>query len=801
MSEPETTAQDARALRARNPDGPSVLELEIPQSAAAGSLVVTAVVPIPAGQRSAAVPGFQLAGVEADVVPLARDAQGRATTVVVAAPFAVEKLVPGSFHRIPFQPTGEPARAGAGREIEPLDLEVVVRCRDGVFTARPFSDGERGEKTLGRFRSTWRSWALLEGRGGETRGIVIASLELRSDGFAVLELLLANALQRFEESSALGGDFTYREVEVRTSSTIVLPLPRFGEKVLAERGVNVARLVGDGATHLWPRMLGALRRFVLAPPRLSKPLRDRAVEIGRWFGTAFAVEGPNSWADAGAHGPELGLLAPWIDEGLDLWGQAKGQAAARNLLASAAGALEEARTKGLAKGPFLCTPRGLFHPLGQFQEGEPGGWKIRPCGSFALDRRLLLERWLEIEHGLDRSRVLHFQPRAGRPTSAAAWARAFGGRVPFAWKNHGEERFPWMRFRRSPATGEILLESNVYQGRLDEHADGILLRYHDQDDQHEIRDVEPVETVVRFSGSGIGLSLLEVLGENGMLARHEFQSPAGDVTLSKLLQELGKRSGRGSTNAGRGLAWDLRAIAAWWEVAPDSWRKGRGPWAAGLATWARGARAANGLLGNDPDNGHVSRVAIEQGAPAGFRYVQTFEEAYLALSLEQLATVAIRGNVPERVWTRLLADLVDGIGELWSVRDPANGLVPKFVAVGRTGGDELEGLTRSAVSPGEEGTWIWGALACASRSAAKAGLVSFAGAFRDRLLEAGVAPEAVPQVTPQAFRDYVARAQAKERESWHGSVDYSLLAWGEAWSASRGRSPSTIRIGRDEATT
>jgi hypothetical protein len=682
------------------------------------------------------------------------------------------------------QPTGSGYQPGEVRDVPPLDLVVIVETPDGAFTARPFADENRGERSLGRWRSTWRTFATLENKAGESRGIVQATLEARCDGVAVVELLLANAIQVYSTEAKRAGDFCYREVRIETSSRIVLPLPRAGEVVtMAEDGSSSLRLVTDGRPHLWPRMTGALRRIVLLPPGSDPVHVARAEEVGRFFGCAFAIEGANSWIEAAAHGPERGLLAPWTDS-LDVWGP-KGPAGARALLDGMIGGILGPRTSGAAGNAFTGPALGLFHGIGQPQEGEPGGWKIRPVGSFALDRRLLLERWLEIEHGLDRSRILHFEPRSGRPTTALGWAAKFGGRVPFPWKNHGDGRFPWLAFARNPSTGGLVRVSNVTQGRMVEHGDGALLFFDPQDDQHEIRDEEPVETFVRFTGSGIGLVLLELLAASAELARHDLQSPAGDVTLSKLLADAAARPRQGSTNAGRALAWDLRSIAGYWEVAPPRWRELRRSWANSLARWALVARSSAGLLMRDPDGGHSTEVALEQGAPAGFSYVQTFEEAYLTFSLEQLAAVAMPGNVSDRDLRDVLVGIGDAVEALWSVRDPANGLVPKFVGTRSLGGPEF--ASRSAVSPTVEATWVWGAIATAARCAARAGDPSAFEARRALLLRAG-RPSSAPSPT---FEQYVRAAQALEREPWHGSVDYSLLAWGEAWRA-RGASAPVV---------
>lgn len=811
MTERSTTAQPARASRARTPDQTpaspaqtsppastapssdttadarrrqrpaSVLELEIPSDDAPSELVVTAVVPLERATGAPSVPAFLVEGIAADVQPHARDAQGRPTSVLVTAPVDLRGRAPHSFARLRLEATGEAYQPSDVRDVPTLDLEFVLHTPDGIFRAKPFDDAAKGEKTLGRHRSVWKSAAILE-NGRETRGLVIASLEVRVDGLAVVEFFAVNGLQPYSETGALCGDFCYQNLEVHTSQTIVLPLPRKGERVTVDRGSSTLSLVDDGLVHLWPRCRGMLRRIVLVPAGASHEVVTRAQEVGAFFGSAFAIEGPNSWIECASHGPELGLLAPWTDA-LNVWGP-KGQAGARALLDGVIGGLAGPRASGAIGGAFITTSHGGFHPLGQFQEGEPGGWKIRPVGSFALDRRLLLERWIEAEHGLDRSGVFHFDPRTLKPTTAAGWASRFGGRVPFAWKNHGDGRFPWISFPRNPSDGSIVRTSNVTQGRMVAHGDAVLLSYDDQDDQHEIRDVEPLETLVRFTGSSLVLSILEVLAVNGELARHEYQSPPGDVTFAKLLAQSAATPSAGSTNAGRGLAWDLRAIVSFWEFASDAWRLQRRTWIQAVARWAIVTRGPAGLLGNDPANGHVTEVATTtDGAPGGFRYVQTFEEAYLEQSLEQLASVAMPGAVAERERLAVLRGIIDAVEALWSVRLSSSSIPPKFVAVGIAGGAELQSLDRSKAGPDAEGTWIWGLLACAARCHLRLGDQAGYQAKANLLLQAGRAPE-----SPwPSFEAYVEGSQALEREAWHGSVDYSALAWGEAYALAHGR--------------
>lgn len=785
---PAAAPQPARATRSRTGPKSSVLELEVPSSIDPKEIILTAVVPVKPGAGLPDLPAFLVGGIAADVQTHGRDWRGRPTSVIVSAPVDLTGKTPGSFARIELQPTGTAYQPSQVRDVPQLDLEFVLQTPDGVFRARPFADPARGERQLGRHRSTWKSWALLEGPRGETRGLVIACVEARADSLAVVEWFAVNGLQLYETDAAHAGDFCYQELELHTSSAIVLPMPRAGETVVRDGAAFVARLVGDGMIHLWPRMQGALRRMVVCPPDATPALLARASDVGRFFGNAFAIEGPNSWTEAGVHGPEQGFLAPWTDS-LDVWGP-KGQAGARVLLEQLIGTMWGQRTSGLAGNAFLIPHVALFHPLGQYQEGEPGGSFIRPVGSFALDRRLLLARWIQLEHTLDRTRAFHFEPRFGKPTSAAVWAQRFGGRVPFAWKNHGDGRFPWMALARA-ADSSIIRTPNVTQGHMVPHNGDQLLTYDEHDDQHEVREREPVETLARFTGSPMMLQILECFAVNAELARHELQSPEGDVTLAKLLVQTATKPASGSTNAGRGLAWDLAALVGFWEFAGDGWRSARKNWVMSFTRWALTSRGPSGILCNDPDYGHITEVAInDHHAPQGFRYVQTFEEAYMNFALEKLGRLALPGVASDREVRAYFQGIVDSFDALWSARLGSSNLVPTFVAVGfKNGGAELPQLSNTRASPDAESTWIWGMAACAARCALQAGHPErYRALMNGQLLQIGRVTADAGHPLP-TLESYVHNAQALEREYWHGSADYSALAWGEAWAISKGGKP------------
>lgn len=756
-------------------------------------------------------PAFSMNGAEADVFVLERDGQGRPMTALIQAPVTIGANSGGGanqFATVNVLPSvSSPAQAVFQVQVPTISIELVGT--DGqVYSARPleaapifFWPCNRG--TAARWSNLYSGVRMLASPSGGERVLALVDLDSRADGLCEVEVFLVNGAQTVQDSAPNVGDFTFLSLRVivswlgtdgRPKGPVVSTfMPRAGETTIQSDARTVISLVDDGAPHLWERSIGRLLRFAVAPPG-TNPVETH--ELAHYFGYGFPTSGPRSFFASRSHGPEQGRLAPWGPT-YNLWGPI-GQAAARAQLDSDIGAFATPRAHGTAIGPFTAVRTGLFHKSGIPDEGPgaPGGQGIRPTGTFALDRRLLVHRRLELEHRVDRFRRAHLKPDSGAPTDSLAWARRFGGTVPFAWANAGDRQFPWLRYPRDPQTGGIVRTGNVKLGTLapvDALEVSTQRLFDADDDAHGVRMREPAETLARFSGTSAPLRVLQLVAATAMLARHPYPHASDGVACFAAMDLLAHGVARpleGDPSAGRGLAWDLRAIAGWASFANSRERSAMVPTVSALLEYFARIRPPTGWLQSDAPmpQGHNSYVAIhDQGAPAGYRYAQTFELAYLELAIEatlQAFEGTLTAATVEDARRGSLRSMDSLIG---TAVERADGLVATFLATAVVDGHPLPAPDGTLASNQAEATWIFSIAAAAARTAERLGIsAAEIDARLARVLRVGVgAAHAYP-----SYSAYVAAAQALEKEPWHGSWTFAALAWGQAVAADQ---PQTTR--------
>jgi hypothetical protein len=619
--------------------------------------------------------------------------------------------------------------------------------------------------------------------------VMRAWVEAGVDGHTTVEVLLVNGAQDLDLPAddvgkvATCGDLAFSTAALffPESQGVVQPaVYRLGMDVvepLADYGpgtwVSLCAPPLEGTAHVVLAQQARVMRFRLVPPTevSSSPMRGFQ-DLG------FALEGPWSWQECEADGPQRGPLHRWTSA-FDWWGQASGQRAAERVTLNDA----VTRLSVLKSGVFLdehgrnvTSIRGIYGlaaPDGTEQEGEPGGWRIRPCGAFVLAQELLLLRQTELECTVDRHRDFLLDGEAILPISASAWADAARGEaVPFDYRRHGAMQVP--AYRRQPGAPV----NWITKARPNVSYWAVLTGQQRIDDQHEFRIAEPAATLAQLAGSRAAIFLLTCLATNAALAyhdlEHEPESWSAGQTLRVMKVDAARGENRGHGAAGRGLYEPMLTVAGAWrflslEERSEFLELTMLPFGELMKAieMPNHLHQALGVGSRHYDD------AVRAGMPTRYRVAQSFEECLAALALVAIARSCFPTGAPWQV--ELLAHArrtVDAL--LFGLGRRANGMAWFVATADVTTGDPLPALVEDGRTTHVEAdhvlylAWCGAVAQAAARDEADP---SARSRYLSALLELGP--------LGANLRNFVDRCQQREREWGQGVAQYASHAMGE----------------------
>lgn len=623
-------------------------------------------------------------------------------------------------------------------------------------------------------------------------------LEYSADNEYALELVVANAAQGLApEADCYDLPFQLAAISVRQGWLAMPASYRAGMDVASDADGRdwidlVARAPAD-RPHVFLAQQARLLRFVLVPLAHAHSRPTRAFES---FG--FAVAGPWSWGAVPADGPQRGRLHRWTSA-FDYWGLASGDRAAVTVVEKEAAAHDLVLRRGQWANPetgsaftsTLVDQLGLAHPDGTQEEGQPGGWRVRPCGTYVLDQALLQRRWTELETMVDRHRAFLLHEADVTPIAPSAWAAANSAdgeqRVPFDYRLHGEMTVPWLRRKYGvddagqETAGVITTESSSIELGASVRTSPEFLplaRFRRIDDQHYERIAEPAATLAQLTGSPGALFVVEVLGVNALTAftsfEHEAESWSPGQTMRVLVVQAKTSPGRGHDVAGRGLYWAMLALCSLHRHAPQALRHEIDATFELFVGFMEDVEMPNGLHQSYGRGTRHYDDAVRNGAPAGFRYAQTFEEALGALAL-----IAVSNAADDRPVGRLRASRAraraERIAEALLLGEvQRSGGVAWFVGVADVDtGVPLERLRADATSTHVEADHVhhlaWSGAACSASNGPM--MPAPRNRYLARLLELG---SGGPN-----YAGFIHNLQAREREWGQGRTTYASHAVGE----------------------
>lgn len=780
----------------------AVLDVEI---GAGTPVLVQASIPIVASET---LPLLELNGVRADVVGLTRDPAGRFEIVRASVVLPRPNLGPGDHWRVTVDEldredlAAQHVRPFVANLDEPVCSFLVVD-EDLQTHSSEASELEYEQGDGGTFLRTFARVSRLGVAPPNVRGAERVAVPgpfvsrtwttVRADGLAVVEAFLGDCFQDYEQVAGCG-DIRMLECmfQVPDGWRIVLPFPELGQEVILDpfSGRHALKLLtelGPGEVHEMLRQQGFLLRVVLvheteAPLRtgLSGDALDaHAKDVGRFLGEAFPIGGKFSWFERHADGPNGFRLAPWTSA-FDLWGGNHGPAAVEEQLKKEAWAIDAVRLSG---NPVNSTgntwtsiffpPMGLFAPEGREQEGEPGDWHLRACDGHRLGRWLLVRRWLELEGACDREFQFNLGAE-GHPTTAAGWLRASGGRLDFDTRSHGRMTFPWLRYARG-TDGQFVLGPNVKRSSFQKSCpyDELLRRFESHDDQHRDRIAGPARVLAQLSGSPAARFVLEHVASWAGLHWHPFATSSLGQSLTGILSDVRAHKHTGHGAIGRGFWRSMFALAAFYRFAPDSWREDHDAFAIANADLWKDGHMPPGWLQNI-ENDRIVDDAIGSGAPAGYHYLQGFEEALGVLARDAIARSMLVGRMePERVdaLVQLEASIIT-VADSYLWPPVCHGAPAWFIATQKNGGAVLDVPKEGLMSPKGDPDHLWYVFAIAGRRLAEARPDTGA---RNRYFTRSLA--VVGQAS--SYRNLIMTQQALEKEPWHGTADAAAPLWGE----------------------
>lgn len=805
--EPEHAHVEAVLARARvaHDDGELLARVEVPKRAE-GPFMMRCVLPIPVGALDAGdVPIVHASGERAECEPIARRGDGTVELVLVRAWVDRPDIEPGATVAVEIRrgmgsplPRRVMALLDQARNQHPAlslpGFELVDsagRCH--VVSPEAWRlDGPLVESELVVGGEACARAKIADADGGKSPLVLRTWIEYSADNQFQIELVIANAAQGLApEADCYDLAFTHARLSFR-DGWLVQPASR-------RAGIDVTdppagRDEGSGRTwyelvepapderpHVFLAQQARLLRFVLVPVSRVSSRLERGFES---FG--FAVSGPWSWSEVPADGPQRGRLHRWTSA-LDYWGLSSGAKAAVAIVRKEAEAQDAVLASGKYANPLtgaaftstLVDALGLAHPDGTPEEGAPGGWRIRPCGTYVLDQLLLARRWTELETTVDRHRRFLLHEVDVQPIFPTTWAGTNPDQaVPFDYRLHGEMTVPWLRrsYRQDENGAELARPVPIAAG-----VDGMLspefgplARFRPVDDQHYVRILEPAATLAQLTGSQAACFVLGQLAANALCAfttlDHVPESWTEGQTLRVLVLDARAAPHRGHDVAGRGLYWAMLSLVAAHRFAGDQARDEMDAAFAAFIEFMELIEMPNGLHQSYGRGSRHYDDAVRNGAPTAFRYAQSFEEALGALALVAIAHAVDDAALAQRARARalriaealLLGEARRGPGVAW------------FVGVAEVdSGEPIAKLRADATSAHVETDHVhhlaW------SGAVASAASFPYAPAPRNRFLAALLE---LGSGGPN-YRGFVSNLQAHEREWGQGRTPYASHAVGE----------------------